>query len=1152
MSGTEALAVLSAIATVISIVDGIKKLYDAASDAKGLPSAFRDVVNRLPLVHETLQTANKEVDAGGLNEATCKAMKKVVEACGTKAENLEIIFKKVLPEADSSRMDRYLVALKSLPKGSRVELLMKGILEDVQILTSNHGMKTVTKDELEKLTEAIEEMEKLPPSADDDSAGKSQSAIHHGQGDLYAAMENQYTAKDQSHLYHATNMTFSDDCLQSLSFSRLGYRQRSIQQALPGTCTWLPDHERYKAWINRDGIEEHFGLLWVKGGVGTGKSTLMNEAYLAAQEWPNEENKKVVAGYFAHRGGEPMERSDEGLIRTLLLQILPKHKIMMDDLVSIYKNRCSRQGTGWQWTAEELYAFMERHLVKSGGTAFYLFIDGLDEFDEEEARDLVSYFRKLTITASATGANTNVCLSSRYYPNISAPLCPEIMVETENEQDIKLVVNERLFAGRAVGQPTKDAYAKDIVEIASGAILWAILVVSQLNKDYDKGRSEAVMKSRLATNPRELNEMYTEIFKEVEEEERADVLQFWRCVVFAARPLKLTEFNHLFAFSADPPPDSLVEWRAGDSAYGDGDRLIRMVSALSRGLVAVRLKQPTVQKAETGSTAPLEVSGRFRLNPTELTDTGETAAGDRNASTNGQAQHRESADHVENQPSQQQNNQTYGQALFEALLNMVDWDQAINFHADLEVDAEALEAGFDSLWRTFLDAGYEVVPLDITDGNNWYLEFVHTSVRDFFTDKNAFQLICPQPERSSSTGQGHYSIAMACLAYIKMQELEPLAGLAEKHLTEMNFPHVDELINPRAFPLVGYAFRFFCHHARLAEEHGMAVDFLLSSPIPHGMIVTGKWEYLPGRPIQSEHHRLRTDCSDYGTRLRLLCGSGLFCTAEHYIKTEEGAKEVNAGDRLGKTPLYYVFERAKLFKSDEQMADFARFLLQYGADPNIRPDLWYDTLLEVTLRKHLDHSAECLIEGGAKINLKDNRGDPLTVLVARKPEDLDRVRWLLDKGARPVTHAPLWARFLLPALFGGLGTCALGEAARVASPQMVELLFEYVKTKAVGARDVEELVREAIGGKKYANLGVILATRQVRRVITGDVITLVRQMLTELDQQQPKESSEAGSQGAGRNPQEKDGKKIAGLVEELSKNAVRRRLVGMIRRGCCV
>ncbi|KAF4453787.1 ankyrin repeat domain-containing protein [Fusarium austroafricanum] len=223
-----------------------------------------------------------------------------------------------------------------------------------------------------------------------------------------------------------------EDCLQSLSFSRLGYRQRSIQRVFNGTCTWLFEQDKYKAWINRDDVEKHLGLLRIIGGVGTGKSTLMNEAYLAAQQVPNKDNKRIIAGYFAYRGVEPMERSTGGMIRTLLLQILPKHKIMMDDLVSIYNTRSSQQGTTWQWTAEELFAFMEKHLIKSGGTAFYIFIDGLDEFVEDEARHLVLYFRKLTITGSAIGANINVSLSSRYYPSISAPLCPEITVETEN------------------------------------------------------------------------------------------------------------------------------------------------------------------------------------------------------------------------------------------------------------------------------------------------------------------------------------------------------------------------------------------------------------------------------------------------------------------------------------------------------------------------------------------------------------------------------------------------------------------------------------------------------------------------------------------------------------------------------------------------
>lgn len=45
MSGAEVIAVLGVISSVIAIVDGTKKVYDAASDAHGLPEAFREVAD---------------------------------------------------------------------------------------------------------------------------------------------------------------------------------------------------------------------------------------------------------------------------------------------------------------------------------------------------------------------------------------------------------------------------------------------------------------------------------------------------------------------------------------------------------------------------------------------------------------------------------------------------------------------------------------------------------------------------------------------------------------------------------------------------------------------------------------------------------------------------------------------------------------------------------------------------------------------------------------------------------------------------------------------------------------------------------------------------------------------------------------------------
>lgn len=46
MSGAEGIAVLGVIASIITIIDGTKKVYDAATNPQGLPEAFREVANR--------------------------------------------------------------------------------------------------------------------------------------------------------------------------------------------------------------------------------------------------------------------------------------------------------------------------------------------------------------------------------------------------------------------------------------------------------------------------------------------------------------------------------------------------------------------------------------------------------------------------------------------------------------------------------------------------------------------------------------------------------------------------------------------------------------------------------------------------------------------------------------------------------------------------------------------------------------------------------------------------------------------------------------------------------------------------------------------------------------------------------------------------
>ena len=164
MSGAEAAAVLGLISSIISIIEGTKKVYDAATNAQGLPEAFREVAGRLPIIENILGSTKKCIEERRVNNDSCKGVKHIVKACEEKAKELKGLFDKVIPEDGASRLTRYYKAVKALGKGNEVEKLMRGMLMDVQLLACHRGMKTATQAQQEQIITAIAEVSAVSPS----------------------------------------------------------------------------------------------------------------------------------------------------------------------------------------------------------------------------------------------------------------------------------------------------------------------------------------------------------------------------------------------------------------------------------------------------------------------------------------------------------------------------------------------------------------------------------------------------------------------------------------------------------------------------------------------------------------------------------------------------------------------------------------------------------------------------------------------------------------------------------------------------------------------------------------------------------------------------------------------------------------------------
>ncbi|KAJ2975524.1 hypothetical protein NQ176_g5474 [Zarea fungicola] len=176
MSGAEVLGIISA---VISIIDATSKVYIALKDEGGLPPNFKPVATKLPLVSQLLESAETYVKAEA-DDALTVTFTPVLKDCKEKATQLQQIFDNVIPAEGDSRIERYFKAARTIGKGGRVETLMKGILDNLQLLTTKFPGSASERGQ-NKLIEAIKEVEELEPSLPD-GFENAPSFAHYGSG----------------------------------------------------------------------------------------------------------------------------------------------------------------------------------------------------------------------------------------------------------------------------------------------------------------------------------------------------------------------------------------------------------------------------------------------------------------------------------------------------------------------------------------------------------------------------------------------------------------------------------------------------------------------------------------------------------------------------------------------------------------------------------------------------------------------------------------------------------------------------------------------------------------------------------------------------------------------------------------------------------
>ncbi|KAM0539542.1 hypothetical protein ACHAO7_012078, partial [Fusarium culmorum] len=359
---------------------------------------------------------------------------------------------------------------------------------------------------------------------------------------------------------------------RKLHFKRLEDRFNKIRLEHPETCTWLLTNKEYKAWLDKEKFKDHHGVLWLKGKPGTGKSTLMRFA-VSRLSLAHPEDIKI--NFFFNARGVGLENSTTGMYQSLVYQLfsqVPRLKSVFDNFTRLELPEADVQES---WELSSLQRILEHAVLELESHRLWVFVDALDEGDEEEVRNMIKFFKDLGGYAKTANVDMRVLFASRHYPQIMISHKVEIILESEREHylDIERYIQSELYIEDGM---TAQGIQDEVINRASGVFLWVVLVVKILNTAAAKGMNQ---KQKLQELPSDLSTLFKGILtRDLENMNGTLLCVQW--VLFSRKPLTREELYYAILHGANEE-----EAKSWTTYYVSIEIMDAFILTCSKGLV---------------------------------------------------------------------------------------------------------------------------------------------------------------------------------------------------------------------------------------------------------------------------------------------------------------------------------------------------------------------------------------------------------------------------------------------------------------------------------------------------------------------------------------------------------------------------------------
>ncbi|EUC51097.1 hypothetical protein COCMIDRAFT_21484 [Bipolaris oryzae ATCC 44560] len=576
----EAFAALSLAANIIQFVDFSGKLFTKARQAhrseNGATQEYADLestLERLESLKEELVSSTSTVSQSPGTTGGERELAILAKDCTELADEFSTLLKSLKGRGKAGKLESLLQAARVMLKDNDINLA-KSRLKEFQtrvtvclltILRSNQS--NVTK----MLVELSHHAGREETRAKDLLAWKA--SVTKKLRDIQSSSDNAVNyndnlssklseiASDLSEWATTGNRIATQHrILKSLHFEAMNVRHTQIPEAHSKTFEWaytsrsITDRSckqfKFAEWL-RSGD----GHYWIAGKPGSGKSTLVKFLYdnprtlLELEDWRGQK-ELVTAGFFFWNSGTEKQRSIEGLLQSLLFEILRKCPTLIPIVApQRWQEQSLHHSEFTPWLQREIKDTFRR--IQEQGTIsskFCFFIDGLDEYGGDQS-DLIKILQDLTLSS-----DIKLCISSRPWNIFQDAFAQDterkLLLEDLTKPDIERFVRDKLesspqFMSLITRDSRYDELVEEIVQKADGVFLWVFLIVRSLLHGLVNCDRLSELQRRIRLLPSTLEDYFLHILSNMDEAYSERAAETFEIALKATYPLSLLTYSYI-------------------------------------------------------------------------------------------------------------------------------------------------------------------------------------------------------------------------------------------------------------------------------------------------------------------------------------------------------------------------------------------------------------------------------------------------------------------------------------------------------------------------------------------------------------------------------------------------------------------------------